>query len=65
MTEAERHTTLIAMREFGGNFVVALATAWRLADTTNALRLGVVMGDYVRQYGPGSTLYAMVERRGA
>ena len=64
MTEAERRITLMAMSEFGGNFVQALAAAWRFADTLNSIRLGTVMGDYVRQYGPGSPMYAMVERRG-
>lgn len=64
MTPAERTTTLNAMYEFGGSFVASLAVAWRKADTTNSIRLGAVMGDYVAQYGPGSPVYAMVERRG-
>lgn len=64
MTEAERRITLMAMAEFGGNFVRSLAVTWRLADTMNSIRLGTVMGDYVRTYGPGSPQYAMVERRG-
>ncbi len=63
MTPAERTTTLTAMAALGGDFVRALAVCWRRADTMNSIRLGAVMGDYVRHYGPGSTLYAMVERR--
>lgn len=62
MTEAERRTTLNAMYEFGGAFVRALAVSWRLADTVNSLRLGAAMADYVRQYGPGTPVYAMCER---
>jgi hypothetical protein len=62
MTPEERTTTLAAMSEFGGSFVRSLAATWRYADTINSIRLGAVMGDYVRQYGPGSPVYAMVER---
>ncbi len=64
MTEAERRNTLNAMQEFGGSFVASLAVTWRLADAINSQRLGHAMADYVRKYGPGSTMYAMVERRG-
>lgn len=62
MTEHERRTTLAAMQEFGGNFVASLAAAWRKADTVNSVRLGAAMADYVRQYGPGSPVYAMADR---
>jgi len=62
MTEHERRTTLAAMQAYGGSFVQALVCAGRIADTVNSVRLGAAMADYVRQYGPGSPVYAMADR---
>ena len=61
MTARERGYTLQAMSKFGGGFVAALASAWQRADTVNAAVLGAAFPDVVRQYGPGSDAYLLIE----
>ena len=38
------------MEEYGGNFVKALAKAWRLADPDNRQRLAAAFPDYWKKY---------------
>lgn len=39
-----------AMLRYGGSFVKALATAWQLADDSNAAKIEAAFPDYIEKY---------------
>lgn len=59
MNDTEKLHTIQAMRNYGGSFVQALATAWERADSDNSRRIQDAFPEYMHDYGPGSNFYAV------
>ena len=62
MTHDQKLITVRAMKQYGGSFVQALAAALLLADVTNVQRLEGAFPEYMMKYGPGSDMYAAMEK---
>jgi hypothetical protein len=58
LTTAELHRTFTAMRNYGGDFVLCIASAWFAADPINRARLEAAFPDLLLKYGPASPFYA-------
>lgn len=54
---AEQYRTWLAAQEYGGSFVVSLATAWFRADHANRVRITNAFPEIADKYGPGSPFY--------
>lgn len=63
MSPAQLNTTIAAMRNYGGAFVVRLADLIAIADHENEARLLSAFPDYVKRYGPGSEPFAMIQKQ--
>lgn len=50
MTHDEMLKVSGAMIQFGGSFVKALGTAWRLADESNSAKIEAAFPEYVAKY---------------
>ena len=57
MTGSQWLFTLRAMRNYGGNFAVAISYAFQCADANNMHRLAAAFPDLIERYGPGSEPY--------
>ena len=62
MTYNQKLITARTMRAHGGSFVRALAEALIMADVTNVQRLEGAFPEYMMKYGPGSDMYAAMEK---
>ena len=62
MTYYQKLITVRAMKQYGGSFVKALAEALLMADGSNTARIRGAFTDYMAKYGPGSDMYAAVEK---
>ncbi len=54
MTYDEVFQMIACMEKYGGNFVKALANAFKAADPTNRQKLIEAFPNYVSEYGPNS-----------
>lgn len=52
LTEQERFTTVMNMRNYGGDFAGHIAAAWQVADSGNARRLAAAFPDLIERYQP-------------
>lgn len=60
MDLTQKYFTILAMIQFGGRFIRALATAYEAADARNTERIEKAFPEVLEFYGPGSTFYAEV-----
>ena len=56
MTYDEVFQMTTRMEKYGGSFVKALASAFKVADPTNRQKLIDAFPNYVNEYGPSSKL---------